>query len=278
MPIPIPKGSELMELFSLKGRVVVVTGASGPRGMGIEAARGCAEMGADIAITYASRESGAEKNAKELAEKYGVKVKHYKCQVEKYESVEKLVADVIKEFGKIDAFIANAGRTADSGVLDGSVEKWEEVIATDLNGSFNCAKAVGHHFKQRGTGSLVITASMSGHIANYPQEQTSYNTAKAGCIHMARSLANEWRDFARVNSISPGYIDTGLSDFVDKDTQNLWKSMIPMGRNGDAKELKGAYVYLVSDASSYTTGTDILVDGKLYKIPLALTAILTLAM
>ncbi len=102
---------------------------------------------------------------------------------------------------------------------------------------------------------------MSGHIANYPQEQTSYNVAKAGCIHMAKSLANEWRDFARVNSISPGYIDTGLSDFVDQDTQKLWKSMIPMGRDGDAKELKGAYVYLISDASTYTTGTDILIDG-----------------
>jgi sorbose reductase len=137
---------------------------------------------------------------------------------------------VIKEFGKVDAFIANAGRTADSGILDGSVEAWNEVIQTDLNGTFHCA--------------------MSGHIANFPQEQTSYNVAKAGCIHMAKSLANEWRDFARVNTISPGYIDTGLSDFVAKETQDLWKSMIPMGRNGDAKELKGAYVYLVSDAST----------------------------
>jgi len=102
---------------------------------------------------------------------------------------------------------------------------------------------------------------MSGHVANFPQEQTSYNVAKAGCIHMARSLANEWRDFARVNSISPGYIDTGLSDFVDQKVQDLWMSMIPMGRNGDAKELKGAYVYLVSDASTYTTGADIVIDG-----------------
>lgn len=85
--------------------------------------------------------------------------------------------------------------------------------------------------------------------------------AKAGCIHLARSLANEWRDFARVNSISPGYIDTGLSDFVPKDVQELWHSMIPLGRDGKATELKGAYVYLASDASSYTTGTDIVVDG-----------------
>jgi len=259
--IEVPKADSLLEMFSLKGKVVIVTGASGPRGMGIEAARGCAEMGADVAITYASRPEGGEKNAKELAAKYGTKVKAYKLDIGSYESVQKLVADVIKDFGKIDGFVANAGRTADSGILDGTTEAWHEVIQTDLNGTFYCAKAVGAHFKERGTGSFVITASMSGHIANFPQEQTSYNVAKAGCIHMARSLANEWRDFARVNSVSPGYIDTGLSDFVAKETQDLWKSMIPMGRNGDAKELKGAYVYLISDASTYTTGTDILVDG-----------------
>lgn len=261
MPISIPKADSLMDMFSLKGKVVVVTGASGPKGMGIEAARGCAEMGADLAITYSSRPEGGEKNAKELAENYNIKCKAYKCDVGNYDNVAKLISDVIAEFGKIDAFVANAGRTADSGILDGSVEAWNEVIQTDLNGTFHCAKAVGHHFKERGTGSFVITASMSGHIANYPQEQTSYNVAKAGCLHMARSLANEWRDFARVNSISPGYIDTGLSDFVDKETQDLWKSMIPMGRDGEAKELKGAYVYLCSDASSYTTGADIIIDG-----------------
>ena len=261
MPISIPKADSLMDLFSLKGKVVVVTGASGARGMGIEAARGCAEMGADLAITYSSRPEGGEKNAQELAEKYHIKCKAYKCDVSNYDNVSKLISDVISEFGKIDAFVANAGRTADSGILDGTVEAWNEVIQTDLNGTFHCAKAVGHHFRERGTGSFVITASMSGHIANFPQEQTSYNVAKAGCLHMARSLANEWRDFARVNSISPGYIDTGLSDFVDKKTQDLWKSMIPMGRDGEAKELKGAYVYLCSDASSYTTGADIVIDG-----------------
>ena len=78
---------------------------------------------------------------------------------------------------------------------------------------------------------------------------------------MTKSLANEWRDFARVNSISPGYIDTGLSDFVDKKVQDLWKSLIPLGRDGLAKELKGAYVYLASDASTYTTGCDMVIDG-----------------
>ncbi|KAJ4293535.1 hypothetical protein N0V90_008818 [Kalmusia sp. IMI 367209] len=261
MPTSVPEATELKDLLSLKGKVVVVTGASGPTGIGIEAARGCAEFGADLAITYNSRSSGAEKNAKELSEKYGVKVKAYKCQVGDYANVEKLVQDVVKDFGKIDVFIANAGKTADNGILDATVEQWNEVIQTDLTGSFNCARAVGLHFRERKTGSLILTASMSGHIANYPQEQTSYNVAKAGCIHMARSLANEWRDFARVNSISPGYIDTGLSDFVPQDIQKLWHSMIPMGRDAKAKELKGAFLYFASDASSYTTGADLVIDG-----------------
>lgn len=261
MPQQVPAASSLHDLLSLKGKVVVVTGASGPRGMGVEAARGCAEMGASVALTYSSRREGGEKNAQELQQQYGVQAKPYQCDISSWESVEKLVKDVVKDFGQIDAFIANAGRTADSGILDGSVQDWENVIQTDLTGTFHCAKAVGPHFKQRGKGSFVITSSMSGHIVNFPQEQTSYNVAKAGCIHFARSLANEWRDFARVNSISPGYIDTGLSDFVEQKVQDLWNSMIPMGRNGDAKELKGAYVYLCSDASSYMTGNDMLIDG-----------------
>lgn len=251
----------------MKGKVVVVTGASGPKGMGIEAARGCAEMGASIAITYSSRAEGAEKNVKELESDYKVESKAYKLNIASYDDVQQFVQHVIKDFGKIDAFVANAGRIAHSGVLGGTPQAWQEVIETDLNGTFNCAKVVGRHFKERGSGSLIITGSMSGHIANFPQEQTSYNVAKAGCIHMARSLANEWRDFARVNSISPGYIDTGLSDSVDEKTQELWKSMIPMGREGESKELKSAYVYLASDASTYTTGTDICKVLSLHHLP-----------
>jgi sorbose reductase len=258
---PVPESSSLKDLFDLKGKVVIITGASGPRGMGIEAARGAAEYGADIAITYASRAAGAEKNVEELKSKYGIRAKAYKVNVSEYKDVEKFVNQVVEDFGKVDAFIANAGATANAGVIDSTSEEWDHVLQVDLSGTAYCAKAVGPHFKKQGKGSFVITASMSGHVANYPQEQTSYNVAKAGCIHLAKSLANEWRDFARVNSISPGYIDTGLSDFIDADTQALWRSFIPLGRNGDARELKGAYVYLISDASTYTTGADIVIDG-----------------
>ncbi|KAI9930829.1 hypothetical protein ASPWEDRAFT_107777 [Aspergillus wentii DTO 134E9] len=261
MPISIPQSNSLADLFSLKGKVVVVTGASNPNGIGFEAARGCAEMGADVAITYFGREDSANQNAEILTKEYGVKAQAYRLDIRDFATTKAVIDSVIGDFGKIDGFIANAGQAADAGVLQGSVDDWMQVIQVDLNGTFHCAKAVGEHFKQRGTGSFVVTSSMSGHIANFPQEQTSYNVAKAGCVHLAKSLANEWREFARVNSVSPGYIDTGLSDYIPQDTKDLWRSLIPIGRNGVSKELKGLYVYLLSDASTYTTGADILVDG-----------------
>ncbi|KAM3507833.1 hypothetical protein MY11210_006970 [Beauveria gryllotalpidicola] len=261
MPQLPPKTTSVRDLFSLKGKTVIVTGASGAKGIGIEAARGCAEMGADLAITYASRPDGANKNAQELSKTYGVKVKAYKLNTVKYADVEAFVNQVVADFGKVDGFIANSGMTADNGVIDSTAEAWDKVIQVDLTGTAYCAKAIGAVFRKQGHGSLVLTASMSGHIANYPQEQTSYNVAKAGCVHLARSLANEWRDFARVNSISPGYINTGLSDFIDRKTQDLWNSMIPIGRPAESPELKSAYVYFISDASSYTTGSDLLIDG-----------------
>jgi len=97
---------------------------------------------------------------------------------------------------------------------------------------------------------------MSGHIANYPQLQGCYNAAKAALIHLARSLALEWAPFnARVNSVSPGYIHTEISDFVPKEIQAQWYDFTPMKRDGDPRELKGAYLYLASNASTYTTGT-----------------------
>ncbi len=102
----VPKATRILDLLSLKGKVVVVTGASGPRGMGIEAARGCAEMGADVAITYSSRREGADKNVEELIKEYGVKVKAYKLNVSDYKDVERFVGEVVGDFGKIDAFIA----------------------------------------------------------------------------------------------------------------------------------------------------------------------------
>jgi sorbose reductase len=102
---------------------------------------------------------------------------------------------------------------------------------------------------------------MSGHIVNIPQLQATYNAAKAGVIHFVKSLAVEWAGFARANTVSPGYIATEISTFVPDDMKVQWHEKTPMHREGLANELKGAYLYFASDAASFTTGSDLLVDG-----------------
>ena len=162
------------------------------------------------------------------------------------------------------------------------------------SGTFYCARAAASHWrrqKEEGTdingnkltnftyGSFVATASMSGHIVNFPQLQSAYNAAKSAVIHLCmstatidctvslltiptgKSLSVEWVRYARANTVSPGYIATEISGFVDENTKKIWRDKIPMGREGEAHELKGAYLYLASDASSYTTGADLIVDG-----------------
>ena len=154
-------------------------------------------------------------------------------------------------------------------MIDGEIAHYQKVVRTDLDGTFYCARTAGRIWREQKEkklegftyGSFVATASMSGHIVNIPQLQAAYNAAKAGVRHLCRSLAVEWVQFARANSISPGYMATEISDFVPKETKDMWKDKIPMGREGEAHELVGAYLYLASGAASYTTGTDIIVDG-----------------
>lgn len=166
-------------------------------------------------------------------------------------------------------------------MVDAPLDHYANVVNVDLNGTFYCAKYAAAHWrrqKEEGTdlngqkldnftyGSFVATASMSGHIVNFPQMQAAYNAAKSGVLHMCKSLAVEWVKFARANTVSPGYTATEISSFVPQETKDIWMDKIPMGREGEAHELKGAYLYLASDAASYTTGADIVVDGG-YSLP-----------
>ncbi|CUM64588.1 uncharacterized protein PRCAT00002196001 [Priceomyces carsonii] len=255
---------KVLDLFSLKGKVASVTGSSG--GIGYAVAEAYALAGADVAIWYNSRP--AEDKAKAISEKHGVKCKAYKCNISDAEEVERVVNQIEKDFGTIDIFVANAGIPwTDGPCIDvEGLDSWKKVIDLDFNGVFYCAKAAGRIFKKHGKGSLVITASMSGHIVNVPQLQAPYNAAKAACLHLGKSLAVEWAPFARVNTISPGYIATEISDFVPQEMKEKWWSLIPLGREGLPEELVGAYLYLASDASTYTTGSDIIVDGG-YCVP-----------
>jgi sorbose reductase len=269
----------VLPLFSLKGRTAIVSGAGA--GIGLAVAQGLAEAGANVAIWYNSNKKALER-AKDIEQTYGVQCRAYQVNVLDANNVDQAIDQIVKEFnGRLDVFVANSGIPWTQGpAIDGQLEHYRKVVGTDLDGTFYCARSAGKHFRrqaQEGTdvngnkidfkgGSFIATASMSGHIVNIPQLQAAYNAAKAGVIHLVRSLAVEWVGFARANSISPGYMATEISDFVPKETKDIWKDKIPMGREGEAHELKGAYLYLASDASSYTTGADIIVDGG-YALP-----------
>lgn len=143
---------------------------------------------------------------------------------------------------------------------------FRRLIDINLTGSFLVAQACGRHMIRAGTGgSIVLIASMSGSIVNYPQEQCSYNASKAAVIQLGRSLAAEWaRHNIRVNSLSPGYMNTDLNRAPALETQKkIWTSMTPQQRLGDADELNGVAVWLASDASSFTTGANVVVDVSL---------------
>lgn len=165
-------------------------------------------------------------------------------------AVQHAVDQQVKAFnGRLDIFVANAGIPWTKGpMVDGDLGHYHDVIKTDLDGTYFCAKAAAGHWRRQkleGTdifgrpllnytaGSFVATASMSGVIVNIPQLQAAYNAAKAAVIHLCRSLAVEWAQYARANSVSPGYILTEISNFVPQETKEIWKDKIPQGYVSD---------------------------------------------
>ncbi|SCU77552.1 LADA_0A01046g1_1 [Lachancea dasiensis] len=274
-PQPAPQlADHVLDMFSLKGKVAVVTGASS--GIGYDVAIALAQAGADVAMWYNSNPHITEVVG-DISKKYGVTVRAYKCSVTSSKEVKSTIDQILKDFnGTIDIMVANAGVAWTQGAVldmlaegdeDACDEAWNKVVDVDLNGIYRVAKAVGPVFQKQGLGNpnkkgtFVVTASMSGHVVNVPQMQAAYNAAKAGVLHLAKSLAVEWSGFARVNTVSPGYIATEITKFADSEQKQKWHKLTPMGREAMPRELVGAYLYLCSDASTYTTGTDIIVDG-----------------
>lgn len=162
------------------------------------------------------------------------------------EAVEHAVDQSVEEMnGRLDIFVANAGIPWTKGAaVDGPLDHYRDVVETDLNGTYYCAKAAAKHWRRQkleGTdlsgnpltrytmGSFVATASMSGVVVNIPQLQASYNAAKAGVIHLCKSLAVEWALYARANSVSPGYMNTEISDFIPEETKKHWRGLTPLG-------------------------------------------------
>ncbi|KAL2205855.1 NAD(P)-binding protein [Sarocladium strictum] len=254
-----PVEDSVFKSLRLDGRTAIITGGCG--GIGYEIARGLAEAGANLALWYFSSKN-ADKLSATIVRDFGVKVQTYQVDIRNHKQVESTVTQVVSDFGRLDIIIANAGIPTKAGGLDDRVEDWDNVRAIDFDGTYYCLRAAGRVFRDQGRGVAVVTSSMSGHAANVPQEQSCYNACKAGCIHLAKSLAVEWAKWGgRINSVSPGYIDTAISGDCPFEMKEEWFSLTPMKRDADPRELKGVYLYLASDASSYTTGADFIVDG-----------------
>ena len=249
---------EKMRLDGIKG---FVTGAA--RGIGKCTATAFAEAGADVAIVDLDIEE-AKKTAKELAEKTGRKVIAIQTDCTDKEQVDAMVKQVVEEFGGLDFCHNNAGICINAPTEEMTYEQWLKVMNINLNGIFLTDIAAGIYMIENGGGSIINTASMSAHIVNVPQPQCADNASKAGVIQLTKALAIEWaKRGVRVNSISTGYIGTELTlnsptliPLIEK-----WNEMAPMGRMGKPEELEAICVYLAGDASSFTTGSDIVVDG-----------------
>ncbi|NLL78112.1 MAG: SDR family oxidoreductase [Clostridiales bacterium] len=249
--------SYLDELFGLKGKVAIVTG--GGRGIGQVVAGGLAKAGAEVVVLG---RSGADETINSIT-KDGGKAYFIACDVTKEEQVDAALAEIMRRSGSIDIVFNNAGICMHQSTFEATIEEFRQVVDCNLTGEFIVCRAAGkimidNHIK----GSIINMASMSGSIVNIPQWQCSYNASKAAVIHMTRSLAAEWAlEGIRVNSLSPGYISTPMSVDTPQELKDAWMPLIPMMRMGTPEELIPAVLYLASDASGYTSGSDIIVDG-----------------
>ena len=244
--------------FSLKGKVTMVTG--GNQGIGKVVAGYLADAGSDVVIVDLA---DAAKVAEEIAKEYGVRTAAFQCDVTKPDQVAEVIKKAADKMGTLDLLFNNAGICLHKDALDCEPNDWLKVVDVNLNGIFFMAQAFGRFLVNNNkTGNIVNTASMSATIVNIPQGQASYNASKAGVAHLTKSLAIEWAlKGIRVNSISPGYMRTEMTGTVRQDWQDYWVSTIPFRRMGTPEELAGAVIYLLSDASTYTSGADLLIDG-----------------
>jgi NAD(P)-dependent dehydrogenase (short-subunit alcohol dehydrogenase family) len=242
-------------LTPLDGRIAVVTG--GARGIGFETVRALKENGATVVIVDINNEAGT-KAAQELD------VDFFRVDLTRSNQVARLAADLRSKHGRIDIAFNNAGIAVNVASEECTDEDWHKVIDINLNAVFYCCREFGKVMLEQGKGSIINTASMSGIISNTPQPQAAYNVSKAGVIMLTKSLAGEWaKRGVRVNSISPGYIGTEMTKLgmSNADWYRDWLQFTPMGRLGEPREVASVVVFLASDASSYFTGSNLVVDG-----------------
>jgi gluconate 5-dehydrogenase len=248
------------QLFNLKGRVAVVTGGS--VGLGYQMAEALAEMGAHVVVCARKLERCLK--AAETLKQHGVRTLALRCDVTDPAQVRELVERTLAEFGTIDILVNNAGISWGAPPEKMRLQDWEKVLRTNLTGAFLCTQAVGQVMIGRRRGKIIQMASIAG-LGGIPaeiMEATGYHASKGGLIAMTKDLACKWaRHQVQVNAIAPGWFPTHMSNWVIEHRGETILQRIPQARFGGQDDLKGAVVFLASDASAYITGHVLAVDG-----------------
>ena len=241
----------------LENKVVIITGAS--RGIGKSIAEECVNQGATVVFTYLSSKEKAESLEKELSANGG-RVKGFRSDASKFDEAQKLVDDVVAEYGTIDVLVNNAGITRDTLLMRMSEEQWDEVINTNLKSAFNLTKAVQRPMLKARKGSIVNMSSVVGVKGN--AGQANYAASKAGLIGFTKSVAAELGSRnIRCNAIAPGFIETEMTEALDEKVVDEWRNGIPLKRGGSPIDVANATVFLASDMSDYVTGQTLHVCG-----------------
>ena len=247
----------ILDKFKLDGKVALVTGSS--RGLGRVSAIALAEAGASLVIN-ALHLDGAEKVADEIKSMGGNAIA-VEADVSDADQVKDMMEKTLEVFGTIDILFNNAGIAVSAPAEEMTLEQWQKTIGVDLTGIFLVAQAAGRVMIKKKYGSIINMASMSAHIINVPHKVADYHAAKAGVVALTKCLAAEWAPHnVRVNAVSPGYHKTEMA-MQFEEAHPMWIERIPMGRMAEMEELQGLILFLASDASSYTTGADIITDG-----------------
>jgi NAD(P)-dependent dehydrogenase (short-subunit alcohol dehydrogenase family) len=249
---------KLDNLFTLNGKTAVVTGSA--RGLGREIALGLGHYGASLVLADAVYPQETQK----LVEQGGNRCIAVQTDISDEEQVRNLIKTATAEYGQVDILVNNAGvsQLSYTATEDLPVDEWDQIVETNLRGTFLCCKNIGKLMIDGGGGSIVNIASTAG-ISGVPRAP-AYCASKSGIILLTKSLALEWaRHNIRVNSIAPHYLETDLTKGL-RNSEKIHKALvkqIPLGRFGKTSEVIGAVLYLASDASTYTTGAVIPVDG-----------------
>jgi 3-oxoacyl-[acyl-carrier protein] reductase len=244
----------------LTGKVAVVTGAS--RGIGRAIALHLAEAGADVVVNYAGSENAAQEVVLQI-EALGRKAIKARADVSRSQEAEDLIKLAIETFGKIDILVNNAGITRDNLIMRMKEDEFDQVIAINLKGVFNCIKAVTRPMMKQRSGRIINISSVVGVLGN--PGQANYVAAKAGVIGLTKAAAKELASRGiTVNVVAPGFIETDMTGKLASETREQLLKQIPLERLGQPEDIAKAVRFLASGDASYMTGQTIHVDGGMY--------------